>query len=539
MADAELDREAALQMQPLSWGSCFGWIHYSPACAASDVVAIICSGVGRDSSTGYRPTRYLADQLALAGHVTIRFSYPGTGDSLEPARGNPWAAWIESIHGAIDSALVLAGARRVILVGVRLGATLAALIADEREEVVGLVLLEPVVRGSSFATQLRIEERVSTGGAALAHDGIRIHGLQLTEQALSDMAAVDLCSLALGPSRGVLVLSSSKSAILRGCEDAWRLQGADVVHGDADGMSAFFRPTHLADEPFPDVKDVLGWLQARFPMTVPSASVVRRPGRCVLSGSGWRETPHFLGADEHLFGILCEPEPPNLSDTVVIIGNGGGDPHDGFARFAVDFARRLARSGVASFRMDFAGLGDSVNAADDRDGVTHTFAVDRRPDFAAAVDFASSRGFRTIALHGLCSGAYHALQAAVADPRVGLLLCVNLPWFSLRYERAGPGSFAQFAYTTLAARGLRCLLLFAEGDAGLKPLEQHFGARGDDFAAHPGFHVVIRSGLDHDLTRPEMQRIAADEMMALLHQCTPDVSRRLLPIRDLITEGVA
>jgi hypothetical protein len=223
---------------------------------------------------------------------------------------------------------------------------------------------------------------------------------------------------------------------------------------------------------------------------------------------------------------------------VVIIGNSGGDPHDGFARFGVEFARGLALSGIASFRMDFAGLGDSVNGADDRDGLTHTFTVDRRGDFTAAVDWVLARGFRKIALHGICSGAYHALQAAVDDVRIDILLCINLPWFSLRYERAGPASFAQQACANLAARGVRCLLLFAEDDSGLKPLEQHFGLAGKDLVAHPGFDVVIRPDIDHDLTRPEMRRLAADTMMMFLRQEPPAAEPATLEDRHLIPEGV-
>ena len=538
VAEAELSVYPALQRQPLLWGDSFGWVHHAPASPASDVAVVICPGVGRDSSTGYRPARFLADQLARAGYTAIRFSYPGTGDSRDPAEENCWPAWVESVQSAVDTALTIAGVRRVVLVGVRLGAALAVLAASLREQVVGLVLLEPVVRGSSFVTQLRMEEKISAGPAAVDHDGVRIHGLQLTTQALAGIASLDLRSIKLKPKCQVLVLSDTASAALRGCEESWSLQGADVVHENPDGMSAFFRPTHLADEEFPDVQGLKDWLQARFPVAGRAAPLLRSHGEFAVDGPGWTETPHFLGIDQHLFGILCEPKGPAVCDTVVIIGNSGGDPHDGFARFTVDLARHLARHGVASLRMDFAGLGDSINASDDSDGLTHPFTVDRTPDFAAAVDFVWAKGFRNIAVQGLCSGAYHALQAAVFESRVNILLCVSLPWFSLRYERPGPASFAQRACADLEARQVRCLLLFAEDDAGLKPLEQHFGPRGRELSARAGFDVVIRPDIDHDLTRPEMRRIATDQMMMLLRQETVCAGPSTPRVRHLIKEGV-
>jgi pimeloyl-ACP methyl ester carboxylesterase len=538
VAEAELSVYPALQRQPMLWGDSFGWVHHAPTSLGSDVAVVICPGVGRDSSTGYRPARFVADQVALAGYTAIRFSYPGTGDSRDPAEENCWPAWIESVQSAIDTALTIAGVRRVVLIGVRLGAALAVLAASLRKEVVGLVLLEPVVRGSSFVTQLRMEEKISAGPAAIDQDGVRIHGLHLTAEALSGIASLDLRTIKLGPSAKVLVLSETASAALRSCEESWSLQGADVVHENADGMSAFFRPTHLADEEFPDVQGLKDWLQVSFPVTRRTASLLPSRGEFAVEGPGWIETPHSLGIDQHLFGILCEPKLPTSCETVVIIGNSGGDPHDGFARFAVDLARHLAGQGVASFRMDFAGLGDSINAADDRDGVTHPFTVDRGPDFAAAVDFLWARGFRTIAVQGLCSGAYHALQAAVFEPRVSILLCVSLPWFSLRYERPGPASFAQRACADLEARRVRCLLLFAEEDAGLKPLEQHFGPRGRELSAREGFDVVIRPDIDHDLTRPQMRRIATEQMMMLLRQETVCAEASASRARHLIKEGI-
>jgi pimeloyl-ACP methyl ester carboxylesterase len=538
VAEAELSMYPALQRQPLLWGDSFGWVHHAPTSLGSDVAVVICPGVGRDSSTGYRPARFLADQLALAGYTAIRFSYPGTGDSRDPAEENCWPAWTESVQSAVDTALTISGVRRVVLIGVRLGAALAALAASLRKEVVGLVLLEPVVRGSSFVTQLRMEEKISAGAAAVDHDGVRIHGLHLTAEALSGIASLDLRSVKLRPDCKVLVLSETASGALRGCEESWSSQGADVAHENPDAMSAFFRPTHLADEEFPDMQSLTDWLQIRFPVTGRTASLLPSRGEVAVEGPGWTETPHFMGIDRHLFGIMCEPEAPDRSDTVVVIGNSGGDPHDGFARFAVDFARHLAAHGVASLRMDFAGLGDSVNAADDRDGVTHPFTVDRGPDFAAAVDFLWARGFRNIAVQGLCSGAYHALQAAVFEPRVSTLLCVSLPWFSLRFEKPGPASFATRACADLEARGVRSLLLYAEEDAGLKPLEQHFGPRGRELSARQGFDVVIRPDIDHDLTRPQMRRIATEQMMTLLRQETDCAEASAPRARHLIKEGV-
>ncbi len=91
-----------------------------------------------------------------------------------------------------------------------------------------------------------------------------------------------------------------------------------------------------------------------------------------------------------------------------------------------------------------------------------------------------------------------------------------LPWFTLRYEKAGPGSFARRTMQGFGERNVRSLFLFATGDAGLKPLQIHFGPSGRDLAALPGCDLAILPELDHDLTRPEMRRLVIDRIVKFL-----------------------
>jgi pimeloyl-ACP methyl ester carboxylesterase len=502
-------------MLPLTWNGRFGWFHHLDDCNVAETAVVICGGIGHDSSTGYRSARFLADKLADAGYPTLRFSYPGTGDSCDLEGETCWTAWASSVHAAIDTVRHISGALQVIVFGVRFGAALAASAASERDDVVGLALLEPVLRGRSYVLQLRIEAG-NVGIAPVPEQGeLQVHGLSLSADSLDAIARVDLRSISLRRVSRVLLLSDASGPVLASCTSAWRREGVQVAHESSVGWEAFFRPTNFADEPFPDVGRFLGWLGP----AVPSATAEQAlpPLEMAhLAHPGWVEAPHVFGAEGHLFGMLCRPDRMTAPGTIVIIGNTGGHPHDGFARFGVELARSLAAQGIASFRMDFAGLGDSVNGAADRDGVTDTFKVDRRSDISAAIDLVRGLGFGMVALHGLCSGAYHAVQAAVADARVSILLCVNLPWFSLLYEKAGSASRIRRAMSDLTGRGVRCLFLYAEEDAGLKALQMHFGPRGRELAALPGCEVAILPELDHDLTRSEMRRTVIGRISAVL-----------------------
>ncbi len=254
---------------------------------------------------------------------------------------------------------------------------------------------------------------------------------------------------------------------------------------------------------------------------VRNETIAPLPRGVLLRHAGCVETPLRFGIHGHLFGMFCRPTEPAPGDLAVVIGNTGGHPHHGFAKFGVEFARRLAGHGIASLRIDFAGLGDSINPANNNSDATHTFEVDRVPDFRAAIDALELMGYRQFAVNGLCSGAYHAFRAALEDERIGTLLPINLPWFTLRFEKPAPSSFARSAMAALSDRQVRSLLLFADGDAGLKMVERHFGSNGSELRSLPNTIISILEGIDHNLTGSAMRRVVADTMIEFLRQAAP------------------
>jgi alpha-beta hydrolase superfamily lysophospholipase len=87
---------------------------------------------------------------------------------------------------------------------------------------------------------------------------------------------------------------------------------------------------------------------------------------------------------------------------MVLIPNGGRDPSFGAARQHIVLARRLAQAGIASFRFDFAGLGDSAGAPGKERVFTHAF-TDRIADTSAAVEAMAELGFSRFSMHGFAS----------------------------------------------------------------------------------------------------------------------------------------
>jgi pimeloyl-ACP methyl ester carboxylesterase len=518
--------QAPPSMQPVTFDGCFGWLHTSSALAGSDVAIVLCSGLRRDVSNAYRPFRILADQIAAAGYPVLRFDYTGTGNSCDAEAGEYWSVWQQNILAGADYVRTMAGAQRVVLIGLRIGAALATLATACREDITGLILLDPVVRGKSHMTQFSIEARLRNKGLADPHDGLQLDELSLSSETVRQISQFDLRDVVPPPACSVAIFSYDQLPSVVACEKLWSDKGTSVTSKGFTGLGSLLRPAHLADTPLPEFSPILSWLRETLPIgrLNQATTMTRRqpmPRPALLRPAGCVETPLCFGDDRQLFGMLCRPDNGAVSDLAVVIGNPGGDPHHGYARFSVEFARRLAAQGIASLRIDFAGLGDSIGPSDgdgDGEGATTIFETDRSPDFTAAFDALEPMGFRRFAVHGLCSGAYHALHAGLDDRRVTALLLINLPWFSLRHERSSPDSFARRSMAELSRRQVKRFLLYAPGDAGIRPLEQHFGQEGSDLSSSDDVEVSILPGLDHDLTGHAMRRDAADLMIAFLLQ---------------------
>ncbi|MBM3523063.1 MAG: alpha/beta hydrolase, partial [Alphaproteobacteria bacterium] len=117
------------------------------------------------------------------------------------------------------------------------------------------------------------------------------------------------------------------------------------------------------------------------------------------------EEPLVLGAHGNLIGILATPDGA-AADLAVILLNAGLIHHVGPGRLYVDIARRFADGGVATLRMDFSGVGDSLPRPDNLPVLE---LAAREP--CEAMDALARRGYRRFVMLGICSGAYAAFKA--------------------------------------------------------------------------------------------------------------------------------
>ncbi len=130
---------------------------YSPAIGAGKPPAgvVLCAPFGHEYIRTHRLLRNLAVRLTQLGIHVLRFDYYGCGDSGGDADEGSLAQWQADVASAIDELKDMAGLHAVSLVGVRLGATLAAQASAKRTDIKTIVLWDPVIRGAAYIDEQR------------------------------------------------------------------------------------------------------------------------------------------------------------------------------------------------------------------------------------------------------------------------------------------------------------------------------------------------------------------------------------------------
>jgi pimeloyl-ACP methyl ester carboxylesterase len=392
---------APSQMQPFSFGGHFGWLH-SHEGVHCGVGVVLVSGIGRDQRCAHMPMRVFADELAQAGFSVLRYDHLSTGDSLEyePFSEDVTAVWLRGITEAVAQLKAATGVKRVILGGVRLGATLAAqcgAVAD------GLMLFAPVLSGRSWLRRLRFSANVARAGADdVASDvAVDTDGIYLSAASARGLEALDLQTLPDVP-----IFIAAQNQMGTEFAEGLKASGLDVTDTGFDEFRDLFLDAHSNKVPHRVFARALDWLQSGFPLRT-------EDGIKPIAVYSLTEATVRFGAG--LWGVFNQPQTPSPKAPAVLFLNTGGDPRAGIGGFATKAARALAQAGIASLRFDLAGLGDSAFPGPGR---SHVYETPRHEDMQAALGVLAARGHEHVIVVGICAGAYHALHASFVEPRI-------------------------------------------------------------------------------------------------------------------------
>lgn len=515
----------------------FGVLHEPPDEARA--VVVICPPLGYEAVCAHSALRRLAEALASRGIASLRVEYAGTGNGLGDPTPDDAARYVDAITDAVDLTSTW-GACPVMLLGLRIGGTLAGLAASRREDrVSGLVLWDPVASGRHYIRRLRLLH--ATGGGGDDGRGLVIGGVRFEAGTVAGLAALRLPAPPPLVETLLVEPAETPSIGLDGWATAPRVT-RDVLPGTVALLDA---DAELSVIPQAILTRIADWVDAQ----TPSRHFPLRHNGLDYTTSEKDEGATLvhratrIGPDG-LFAVVTTPVSPAPSwpppRGAVVMVNNGVAPQIGPGRAWVEWSRRLGALGLITVRADISGLGDSGHP---QRMTPESYPATAGRDLHALVEHVHGLGTDRVALLGLCSGALLAFDGLKAGADVDAVIAINprfdRAWVDPRRDRhvraAGPtnrllavplrktplfGLFERVPTTvwslldrlhlvaspSVALRQVhgsdsRLLLIFGPRELGLRALRR----RASDFdalLADPGISMVEVPGLDHSMFDP-------------------------------------
>ena len=528
---------------PVSIGQSFGWLHH----VNRDRGVATCAAMGYEAFCAHQPWRVLADNLAAAGLPMLRFDYPGAGDFLDDADDpTPYESWRRSIQEATAWMRETLGVQEIILIGFRIGGTLAA----ETSGATRLVQLAPVVKSSAYFRELRILSRMlaeresGTRERGASASEINLEGFTTNASLISAIKNIDLTKLSIRPARRVLIITEFSA---RHVEDyAARLVelGASVETMALDNYEVSTPAPTPRLAPMSDIERIVAWARSGArPKLAP------QPPAGVLRGGFFTERAVRFGVDGALAGVLCAPNGGKAKSLVLFL-NTGAIYHIGSGRSFVDCARALAAKGVVTLRMDSLGSGatqvflSAVKDSQIKGVVLGNVQVFTNPRDEAAIEarlglafgatstyVAKAMSLRTRARVLTSEGAFFkllAIFAGVLRRNCAAYWTKMMTMFGALDSSPARGREAYTHFETLSARGARVIVFHGDADVGLEELAICFGPNARRVRALPGVRVTTIPGLDHAFSSTRARKLLTDEILALVN-ATPNSNAVALP----------
>jgi hypothetical protein len=542
----------------------------APAAGAEErTPVLILPPWGWDDVASYRTRRGWAKRLAAAGHRTLRFELPATGNSGgRPGDDGVVETWVATIIVAAGWLATMAGSASVAALGLGLGGLLGLEAAADGAPIAAMALWGVPGSGRRFVRETRAFAALQTWTADPDFDPEVAEGwIEAGGFGLSPGTIESLTALAPGEHAGALkrVLALERDGIPIEAKLLERLGSAGVEVESAPGPGWGDFVSH------PERTALSVEVADRFETWLAGVDLATAPERPAsdsapthLSVGGARETTLTLSASwGETIGVLAEPEAGGGDDLCAVFLNAGAVRMVGPSRLWVETARDWAASGLGSFRVDLQGIGEADGEPGGALRVGDFYAPRYGDQVCGVLDELERRGLgRRFLLVGLCAGGYWAFRTAVEDERVVGAFAINagaLRWdpdlVTLRAARLGGGRALDGNYwrklfrgevergkvaalvrsmLRRAALGARAAVMrpFGRDDAGQlsagiaadldrlaadgkqvllafsgkEPLGEEVHADGLDQGDRPGITFATLPGSDHTLRPPVAQR---------------------------------
>jgi alpha/beta superfamily hydrolase len=199
-------------MNPFFFGSSqqplYGVYHPPKARVPRRTGVVLCYPLWQEYMRAHRAFRQLAMLLSKAGFAVLRFDYFATGDSGGAGEDGDVARWVADVGTAIDELKDMASVQKVSLVGLRVGAALAAAAAVRRTDLDQVLLWDPVVSGARFVEHVMARHGVTSSNGASGTIGV--DGFPLTDAMRRSLRGIDLLETPAPGGRELVVVVSEE-----------------------------------------------------------------------------------------------------------------------------------------------------------------------------------------------------------------------------------------------------------------------------------------------------------------------------------------
>ena len=197
----------------------FGCYHAPQVGRSRDCGIVICYPLEPEYIRAHRACHQLAIRLTREGFPVLRFDFYGSGDSGGEAEEGHVGQWLNDINQATAELKERSGVTKICLVGLRFGASLAVMAGTERDDLVSLVLWEPIIKGKLYLDELAAQQQkmlwyisIHTENGSKNKRPTELLGLPITDTLISNFESLDLLTIQKKPANNILIVEGQMEA---------------------------------------------------------------------------------------------------------------------------------------------------------------------------------------------------------------------------------------------------------------------------------------------------------------------------------------
>jgi alpha/beta superfamily hydrolase len=115
---------------------------------------IICDPIFEEKLWVQRVMVNFSRYLMSKNYYIFRFDYSGHGDSTGHYKENTLDSYIEDVNDICDSVSKKYSLDSIYLLGLRFGTFIASYVANQRNDLKGLILLEPIIEADNYVSEI-------------------------------------------------------------------------------------------------------------------------------------------------------------------------------------------------------------------------------------------------------------------------------------------------------------------------------------------------------------------------------------------------